>query len=110
MADSRLRLLSISVSRTGFRNILEPEDTRRIGSIQLSLIDAEILFDKDGTAKLMSKDDVWGMRLFGVNTSGSVGYWEATDEEMATLRRSGYSLADWRNLSVADIAKQHPDW
>lgn len=34
----------------------------------------------------------------------------ATDEEIEVLRQNGYALADWRNLSIADIAEQYADW
>jgi hypothetical protein len=102
-----MKLLRVSVSRKGFA-LPKGVDTRRIESIQLSLVQAEIFFDQHGNAKVMEKS-MYSTQMLS-SASASMGYWEATDEEIDILRRSGLPLADWRNLSVADIAKQYPDW
>ena len=102
-----MKLLKISVSREGFRKLGEQLDTRTINSIGLSLVEAEIFFDRHGNAKLMEKG-ILGTRM--LSSASDVGYWKATDEEIDSLRRNGYTLPDWRTISVADIAKQYPDW
>ena len=55
----------------------------------------------------MEKSD-FGTQM--LRTATDIGYWNATDDEMDILRRNGYPLADWRNLSIAEIAKQYPEW
>jgi hypothetical protein len=104
-----MKLLYISVSR-------EIGIPGRVLSINLSLVEAEIFFDRLGNAKLMEKSAAGAQMLSSAMLTSSstldigYGYWKATDEEIDILRRSGYQLADWRTLSVADIAKQCPDW
>jgi hypothetical protein len=79
----------------------------RIKSLELSLIEAEIFFDEHGNAEVMEKSKFATRTLSG--TSG-ICYWKATDEEIDILRRNGCTLPDWRDLGVADIAEQHPNW
>ena len=104
-----MRLLEITAQRETSGHLLEPEATRPVEYIKLQLIDAEIFFDRDGTAKLMVRKKFFGTYLFN-NSGGSTGYWQATDEEIDLLRKGGYELPDWRRLMVADIGQLYPNW
>jgi hypothetical protein len=95
-------------ARTSGKPFDESVTLIRIESIKLSLIEAEIFFDQQGAAKLMEKSKFFGTQM--LMSTSDIGYWNATDDEMDILRKNGYPLPDWRNLSIADIAKQYPEW
>jgi len=79
--------------------------TRPLEALELKLQEAVIVFDQEKRAILAP-----GQRIENAPGPQGVGYLQATDEEINLLREAGYSLPDWRKLSISDLRRQYPDW
>jgi len=108
-----MTLLTISATFRGSPNLFDPEKERTVQALELKLLEANILVDQqrpvlvivgpyDLKTKQIAAPDHWALHR--------AGYFDATEDEMNTLRQAGYQLPDWRELTITDLRRLHPMW
>jgi hypothetical protein len=108
-----MTLLAVSEKRRhGPIDLKNPENKQPVESLELSFREANILFDGQqhpvlvvtvyGTTHITTPGGHWSLH--------EAGYFQATDDEVNTLRQVGYELPDWRALTIVDLIRAHPDW
>jgi hypothetical protein len=108
-----MTLLAVSEKRSGSPDLRHPENKQPVESLELSLREANILFDDQQRPILV----VTAYSSTHITTPHSphwtlrqAGYFQATDDEIDILRQGGYQLPDWRALTIVDMSGQFPDW
>src|SRR5271157_919327 len=104
-----MTLLEISTKRKRGR-LFQPEEELPIETIELMLLEANILFDKQQAILVITSPYSGSKEVVTPDhwTVHHSGYFQAADDEMNALRQAGYQLPDWRELTMADIRHQYP--
>jgi hypothetical protein len=78
------------------------ENQKTTESVELRLLEAEILFDQQRTPVLVAQPYRGSSDKEVTPPPGPtwLGYFNATDDEVETLRKAGYTLADWRHVAL----------
>jgi len=70
---------------------------------------AEILFDK-GRNPILTISSRFSKTIADAPGPRDCGYFQAADDEIEILKGAGYTLPDWRELKISDLALQYPAW
>jgi hypothetical protein len=105
-----MKLLTVYAKSSGFDHLIYPEKEHPIAALELFLREADILFDKEQRAILAIMDHLRSQQIVASPGPKGVGYFQATDDEIDILTKAGYSLPDWRKLTVVDLGHQYPAW
>jgi len=85
-----------------------PEEERKVEALSLRLRSATILFDQ-GRNPILAVSELFSKMTISPPPGPSwSGYFRATDDEIEILRAAGYTLPDWRELRIGELALRYP--
>lgn len=104
-----MKLINLAVhesSKSVSARVFDDKAQKTIERLELRLVEGEILFDHQQVPILV-------VQSFGGKTVTPppgppwLGYCNATDTEVETLRKAGYTLADWREIVLPTFLADH---